>query len=186
MGLITIDSNIYITTFQHSPPTTAANTPTSAPGTSTQSQTESAVSQQGEGANAEERVIVIQALNPDGTPLLNASKEPVEVRINDDTVLDDLDKLFKNLPDGRYRISVIEPGETRPRILLDINLRGHKPADDAEENEGKPPASDEEASSAAASTMTSPGRMCLLRRPLLKDLPSSQAPVAGPVDGTAV
>ncbi len=151
LGLISIDSNIYIITLQHSPPTTAAILPVETLGQSNQSQSEQTLAQQADATNAEERVVVIEALNADGSPLLDAHGEPVKVAMSD-TVLDRLDELFKDLPDGRYRISVIEPGETKPRILLDVNLRGHKPADDAEENEGKPPASDENASSPGSGT----------------------------------
>jgi hypothetical protein len=142
LGLISIDSNIYITTFHNSPPTTAAIVPIGATPPSTQSQLEEAGTQQAEAANAEERVVVIEALTADGKPLLDANGDPISVGMSD-SVLDNLDELFKNLPDGRYRISVIEPGETRARTLLEVNLRGHKQSDDAEEGEGKPPASDE-------------------------------------------
>ena len=166
LGLISIDSNIYITTFHNSPPTTAAIVPTGASAPSTQSQIEETASQQAEATNAEERVVVIEVLNADGSALRDANGNPVQVEMPD-TVLDNLDALFKNLPDGRYRISVIEPGESKSRILLDVNLRGHKPADDAEESEGKPPASDAGASTAAPENP----QAGLPNRDLLEDSP---------------
>jgi hypothetical protein len=40
--------------------------------------------------------------------------------------------LFRKLPDGHYKIMLKEPGERAPRLLLDINLRGGRPEDSAE------------------------------------------------------
>jgi hypothetical protein len=119
--------------------------------------------------------------------MLDADGKPLQVNVPD-TVLDNLSELFKNFPDGRYKISVIEPGEPRPRLLLDVNLRGGKPADDAEDGD-KPPTEDDAGAAqlgepqsplAAGSTESDP--QAEITHQLLTD---PLAVVAGGVDSAA-
>ena len=76
-----------------------------------------------------ERVTVV---DENGDPRLDENGKPrvndfVEIDL-DESVLDDLKKLFKELPDGRYRIYLREAGEERLRLLFDINLRAGIPS----------------------------------------------------------
>jgi len=90
-----------------------------------------------ESTAAEERQVILQVMSPDG-------KVSEEVSMNEQ-VLDDLPKLFRQLPDGHYKIFVKEPGESGKRLLLDLSLRGGKPADDSTGGQDKPPTVEDEA-----------------------------------------
>ena len=67
--------------------------------------------------------VILQVLNPEGkvTDLVGM----------DERVLDNLPELFRKLPDGRYRI-FFNNMWAAPRLLLDVHLRGGRPADAAE------------------------------------------------------
>ncbi|MBI3864664.1 MAG: hypothetical protein HY290_22530, partial [Planctomycetia bacterium] len=134
LGLITIDSNIYISKPQQSVAPSASAAPTGPPPQGSQTQAADAVARAGDTSTAEERQVIIQRLDDDDNVLS-------EVRMPE-SILDNLDGLFDTLKNGRFRISVIEPGESKPRVLLDnVNLRGGKPASDVEEGD-KPPTTD--------------------------------------------
>jgi len=47
--------------------------------------------------------------------------------------LDNLPKLFKSLPDGRYQLYLKEAGEERIRLLMDVDIRGGKATDVTED-----------------------------------------------------
>jgi hypothetical protein len=79
----------------------------------------------------EARQVLLVTVNPQGV-----ESDPV---VLDEGVLDDLPGLFRRLPDGHYRIYLREIGEQRVRLLIDVNLRGGKPADDSETGQDKPP-----------------------------------------------
>jgi WD40 repeat protein/serine/threonine protein kinase len=71
--------------------------------------------------------IVLQALN------LGRMTDEIVIPAE---VLDDLPQLFRRLPDGRFRILVQESeGKRGLRLLLDISLRGGKPADVSDEGD---------------------------------------------------
>jgi hypothetical protein len=82
----------------------------------------------------EDRQVFLQVLDPNG--------EVTEQVTMDENVLDDLPGLFRKLPDGHYQILLKEPGEQRLRLLLDVRLRGGKPADESEESQDMAPAGD--------------------------------------------
>ena len=91
---------------------------------------------------ASERQVFLEILREDG------SIEKIRLPEN---VLDDLLKTISNLPDGRYRFQLLEPGESRQRLLLDtFDVRQGKivdPNDDGERpptsgNKSEPPAVD--------------------------------------------
>jgi hypothetical protein len=71
-----------------------------------------------------------EAVDADGNTIL---EEPLP-----DGSLQDLPKLFRQLPDGRHRILRVEPGASRPRVLLDVYLRDGKPTAGGTDNHGAP------------------------------------------------
>ena len=87
-----------------------------------------------ESTNVEERQVVLRVLDANGNVLESVTM--------DEAVLDDLPKLFGQLPDGHYEVYLKEPGEVQLRLLLDITLRGGKPTDEGEAEQDKPPAGD--------------------------------------------
>jgi hypothetical protein len=135
-GVIFVDSNIYIIVFQHS----VAQSTTSSLSIQTSPMQQSLTYNPGltvqDDTTIESRQIINEVLDADGNVLgtFQLSEE----------ILDDLPKLFRQLPDGHYRIYVKEPGEQGQRLLLDINIRGGKPADDTEAGD-KPPTAEDEA-----------------------------------------
>jgi hypothetical protein len=130
LGLISIDSNIQILVIHQSVNPSASNSITSAPVDSTQSQAEVGVARTEDTSTVEERQVVVELLDDNDQVLSTVTMK--------ESILDNLDELFETLKNGRYRISVIEPGETEQRTLLEVNLRGGKPAPEMEEGE-KPP-----------------------------------------------
>ncbi|MBS0206358.1 MAG: hypothetical protein JSS49_26005, partial [Planctomycetes bacterium] len=81
---------------------------------------------------AAERSVFLEILREDGT---------IErIRLPED-VLDDLLKVVANLPDGRYRFQLLEPGESRLRLLMDLfEVRQGKIVDENDEGD-RPPSS---------------------------------------------
>jgi hypothetical protein len=143
LGIIYIDSNINIVSLHNVAPSTSTSLLPSSPPPEPQASVNDTVTYASDSTNVEERQVIIEALDADGNPMLDSDGNPIRVNVSD-KVLDNLSELFQNFPDGRYKISVIEPGEPRPRLLLDINLRGGKPADDTEDGD-KPPTEDDSA-----------------------------------------
>jgi|GEM_PF-943247 len=86
------------------------------------SQAQQAVQAIVEAALASGRQIIIHPLTPTGDRVVGVDQTPVEIEL-DETVLNDLTRLFSELPDGRYRIYLREAGEERLRLLFDINVR---------------------------------------------------------------
>jgi len=83
-------------------------------------------------AVAAERFVFLEILRADGTI------ERVQL---DEEVLDHLLQTIANLPDGRYRFQLLEPGETRQRLLLDtFEVRQGKIVD-ANDDGDRPPSS---------------------------------------------
>lgn len=72
-----------------------------------------------------ERLIFLRILAPNGSVI-----EDVPL---DESDLDNLPKLFKTLPDGRYQIYLKEAGEERIRLLMDVDIRNGKASDVTEE-----------------------------------------------------
>jgi hypothetical protein len=54
-------------------------------------------------------------------------------------VLDDLDGVVKQLPDGRYRFLLREPGESRLRLLQDVEVRQGRISSEADDARDRPP-----------------------------------------------
>ncbi|HEY3967434.1 MAG TPA: hypothetical protein VGM05_22930, partial [Planctomycetaceae bacterium] len=178
LGIISIDSNIYIAQFQHSPPPVASNTPSGPLPQGNQSQAEETITIVADTGAVQERQIVIERLDEEGN-VLSEVKLP-------EAVLDNLDGLFETLKNGRFRISVIEPGESKPRILLDnLNLRGGKPAADVEEGE-KPPTINDAGAAGAALPAMGDGAVSIVRArdvlgPVFGTPIMEEFPVGGPV-----
>jgi large repetitive protein len=80
---------------------------------------------------AEDRVVVLEVIGPDGTVLQR-------VVLSED-VLDDIDGVIRKLPDGRYRFSLREPGETQLRLLQDVEVRQGRISDDRDATRDRPP-----------------------------------------------
>jgi hypothetical protein len=133
LGLISIDSNIQISAVHQSIAPNASNTPTGPPPQGGESLAEAGTVQTEDINSTEERQVIIEWLDENGQAL-------TRVQVNE-SILDNLEELFETLKNGRFRISVIEPGETTQRTLLEFNLRGGTIAPDAEEGE-KPPTID--------------------------------------------
>jgi large repetitive protein len=68
-----------------------------------------------EGQLTSERQLILEVFGPDGV-LTSRAVLPEET-------LDDLDRVVRRLPDGRYRFLLQEPGETRPRLLQEFEVR---------------------------------------------------------------
>ncbi|MFK7818079.1 MAG: hypothetical protein AB8G99_05140, partial [Planctomycetaceae bacterium] len=58
----------------------------------------------------------------------------------DESVLDNLPKLFERLPDGRYSVSIQEAGDQRERLVMDLNVREGRAADSTEQAAANRPA----------------------------------------------
>ena len=72
-----------------------------------------------------ERLVFLRILAPNGNVI-----EDVVIQESD---LDNLPKLFKSLPDGRYQLYLKEAGEERIRLLMDVDIRGGKATDVTED-----------------------------------------------------
>jgi len=79
----------------------------------------------------DERAVILEVLAPDGSVLQR-------VTLPED-VLDDLDGVVKQLPDGRYRFLLREPGESRLRLLQDVEVRQGRISSDADDARDRPP-----------------------------------------------
>ncbi len=79
---------------------------------------ESAINEANKNA---ERLVFLRIIAPNGNII-----EDVPLQESD---LDNLPKLFKSLPDGRYQIYLKEAGEERIRLLMDVDIRGGKATD---------------------------------------------------------
>ncbi|HAW28471.1 MAG TPA: hypothetical protein DCY03_10185, partial [Planctomycetaceae bacterium] len=77
-----------------------------------------------------ERLVFLRILAPNGDLI-----EDVALQESD---LDNLPKLFKTLPDGRYQIYLKEAGEERVRLLMDVDIRNGKASDVTEEQSAPP------------------------------------------------
>ena len=81
---------------------------------------------------ASERLVTIEVLSPDGT---------VRQRVVlSEQVLDDLLEVIGKLPDGKYRFQLQEQGEVRQRLLLEIEVRQGKIADENDVGDRPPSA----------------------------------------------
>ncbi|MEI8379986.1 MAG: hypothetical protein WCJ09_07655, partial [Planctomycetota bacterium] len=87
----------------------------------------------GEDGIASKRIVYLEILRADGSV---DKQYPL-----DEKVLDDLMKLISDLPDGKYRFQLQEPGESRQRLLLDIfDVRQGKIVDESDDGD-RPPSS---------------------------------------------
>ncbi|QDT88852.1 LamG-like jellyroll fold domain-containing protein [Gimesia algae] len=77
-----------------------------------------------------ERLVFLRILAPNGDVI-----DDVPLQESD---LDNLPKLFKTLPDGRYQIYLKEAGEERVRLLMDVDIRNGKASDVTEEQSAPP------------------------------------------------
>jgi hypothetical protein len=60
------------------------------------------------------------------------------------STLSNLPALFKKLPDGHYRMNLTEPGSSKQRMVIEVELRDGRPLDPADQFEGtrdRPPTS---------------------------------------------
>jgi len=78
----------------------------------------------------DERVVILEVISPNG--------ELRETVLLPEDVLDNLDGVISNLPDGRYRFLLREPGETQTRLLQDVEVHEGKIADDLESLQNRP------------------------------------------------
>ncbi len=76
---------------------------------------------------AEDRV-VLRLVSPDG-------KDANDI-VLPGNVLDDLPGYLKRLPDGHYRVYYIQGDTHRERLIIDVNVRGGRPADADEDSGG--------------------------------------------------
>ncbi|MBI1346897.1 hypothetical protein GC163_11480 [bacterium] len=88
------------------------------------------VAGQVEQRQLEERVVLLEVLSPNG--------ELRETVLLPEDVLDNLDGVIGNLPDGRYRFLLREPGETQTRLLQDVEVHEGKITDDLESLQNRP------------------------------------------------
>ncbi|QDT97380.1 cadherin domain-containing protein [Gimesia aquarii] len=91
-----------------------------------------------------ERLVFLRILAPNGNLI-----EDVPLQ---ETDLDNLPKLFKSLPDGRYQIYLKEAGEERIRLLMDVDIRGGKATDVTEDQPNQPSSTDNQNSAESDST----------------------------------
>lgn len=85
----------------------------------------------GEAVGDDEIQVVIQVLGADGEVLQS-------VALNE-SVLDDLPRIFKKLPDGQYKVVVREPGEPVERTVLEVELRQGRIVNEQEQDLDRPP-----------------------------------------------
>jgi hypothetical protein len=86
----------------------------------------------GDEGIAANRQVILEIIRADG------SVERIRL---DENVLDDLLKTVSDLPDGRYRFLLLEPGESRLRTLLDLfEVRQGKIVDESDTGD-RPPSS---------------------------------------------
>ncbi len=64
---------------------------------------------------AEERLVILRVYAPNG------EKVGDDIQLQE-SVLEDLPKLFSRLPDGRYGIYLQEAGETRARLIIEVRI----------------------------------------------------------------
>ncbi|MDX1965456.1 MAG: hypothetical protein SFX18_20085, partial [Pirellulales bacterium] len=119
-----------------------------------------------------ERILVLRIVLPDGSESPNI---PLQ-----DRVLQDLPGLFKKLPDGRYRIYLIQ--ENNQRLVVDVVIRQGQAFDPTEPNSDSqdrppprvvlPPAQDDSTLPPSPNLQTSP--------PSAQNTPASDAPLSPP------
>jgi hypothetical protein len=97
----------------------------------------------GDSRAASERFLELRVINPDGT-----TSEGYRLRPE---VLNNLQALFRNLPDNHYAIYLVQSETNLRRLVIDVFVRNGRvidPGDDSEGARDKPPT--DEASSAPA------------------------------------
>ena len=80
---------------------------------------------------AEERTVWLQIVAADGSVQ--------EVPMGEDVLENLPERIYKKLPDGKYRILLQEAGETRKRLLFEVIIRDGKPADESATQRDRPP-----------------------------------------------
>ncbi|MGQ0633081.1 MAG: hypothetical protein ACT4QC_00575, partial [Planctomycetaceae bacterium] len=128
---IRIDTTLKIPILLFPPLETLVYTPDAVPAASNQTEESTSVVSKVDAASLRVRQVFLVVLNAAGEELNRA--------LVDEDVLDDLPGFFRRLPDGRYQVLLKDPGEREARLLIDVTLRGGKPADDSEGNLDKPP-----------------------------------------------
>jgi hypothetical protein len=134
IGLISIDSNIQVSVVHQSIAPNASNTPGGPPPQESQTQIEQQLTQNNDNTAAQQRIVVVAAIDENGIVLLDENGDPQQV-VMDESILADIESFYETLKNGRYAISVKEPGAVKAQLLFEINLRGGKPAPDVEEGE---------------------------------------------------
>ncbi|MGL4512904.1 MAG: hypothetical protein ACRCT8_07410 [Lacipirellulaceae bacterium] len=92
----------------------------------------------GDLSAASERFLELRVVGPDGV-------EGDGYRLKE-TALDDLPGLFARLPDGRYRVYVVQTETDTRRLVIDVTVRGGRlidPSDDSDGGRDRPPTADE-------------------------------------------
>ncbi|ODA29613.1 hypothetical protein [Planctopirus hydrillae] len=85
----------------------------------------------GEAVGDDEIQVIIQVLGADGEVLQSVALS--------ESVLDDLPRIFKKLPDGQYKVVVREPGEPVERTVLEVELRQGRIVNEQEQDLDRPP-----------------------------------------------
>ena len=134
----------------------------------------------GEVTTSNERHVVLRIVNPSGGEGANI--------LMPDRVLDDLPDLFRRLPDGRYRVYLMEGG--RERLVIDAVVRQGRPVDPSQESSGtldRPPTSqsDHAGSQRVASAPHTSDSSRMIAQPTTvdpaaepTDIPATDAPAA--------
>ncbi|MDX1968242.1 MAG: hypothetical protein SFV23_13785, partial [Planctomycetaceae bacterium] len=73
---------------------------------------------------ADERVVILEVLGPDG--------ELIETVVLSESVLDDIDGVVADLPNGNYRFLLREAGESQTRLLQDVDVHEGKIVGDSD------------------------------------------------------
>ncbi|MDX1967825.1 MAG: hypothetical protein SFV23_11685 [Planctomycetaceae bacterium] len=85
---------------------------------------------QAEELQGDVRVVLLEIIGPDG-----AVQQTVTLS---EDVLDDIDPVVEELPDGRYRFLLREPGESQTRLLQMVEVREGKIADELDSSLDRP------------------------------------------------
>ena len=103
-------------------------------------QTQILMANKSEGVKEELRQVFLEILTQMQEGVRDG--QPLRVQLPEST-LDDLSGLFKRLPDGKYRLILLDAGETQGRVLLEFDLRQHKISDSFEEERRETPTESE-------------------------------------------
>ncbi|MCA8998546.1 MAG: hypothetical protein KDA80_16220, partial [Planctomycetaceae bacterium] len=104
-------------------------------------------------AFSEETILIAEKIAPDGTIARDVDGKPFRIVLQGEAaeeMLDEIELLFKQLGDGRWRIYLKEGADGQAQLVRDVLLRGGRPGSNEAGTQDRPPTEDGTMSDEAA------------------------------------